>query len=69
MRVAKTTMETTGQNPLLIGKEEDIVTLFQLAMSSPPYIPRPILNVLARQRIKNYTLEQRIFKEIAAGLC
>jgi pimeloyl-ACP methyl ester carboxylesterase len=40
------------------------VKLFQLVMSSPPYIPRPILNVLASQRIKNYTLEQRIFKEI-----
>jgi pimeloyl-ACP methyl ester carboxylesterase len=61
---ALTTMETTGQNPLLIRKEEDLVTLFQLAMSSPPYIPRPILNMLARQRIKNYELEQRIFKEM-----
>lgn len=63
---AKTIMETTGQNPLLIRKEEDIVTLFQLVMSSPPYVPRPILNVFARQRIKNYTLEQRIYKEIVA---
>ena len=63
---ALTTMETTGQNPLLIRNEDEFVKLFQLAMSSPPYIPRPILNVLARQRIKNYTLEQRIFKEMAA---
>ncbi len=61
---AHTALETTGQNPLLVQKEEDIVKLFQLVMSSPPYIPHPILNVLARQRIKNYTLEQRIFKEI-----
>jgi pimeloyl-ACP methyl ester carboxylesterase len=61
---ALTTMETTGQNPLLIRKEEDLVMLFQLAMSSPPYIPRPILTMLARQRIKNYELEQRIFKEM-----
>jgi pimeloyl-ACP methyl ester carboxylesterase len=57
-------LDTTGQNLLLVQKEEDIVKLFQLVTSSPPYIPRPILNVLARQRIKNYTLEQRIFKEI-----
>jgi pimeloyl-ACP methyl ester carboxylesterase len=63
---ALTTMGTTGQNPLLIRKEDDIMALFQLAMSSPPYIPRPILYVLARQRIKNYALEQRIFKEMAA---
>lgn len=62
--VMQTTMETTGQNPLLIKKEDDFVKLFKLAMSSPPYIPRPILNVLAKQRIKNYDLEQRIFKEM-----
>lgn len=62
--VTQTTMETTGQNPLLIKKEDDLVKLFQLAMSSPPYIPRSILNVLAKQRIKNYTLEQRIFMEM-----
>jgi pimeloyl-ACP methyl ester carboxylesterase len=64
--IAQTALETAGQNPLLVQKEEDIVKLFQLVMSSPPYIPRPILNVLARQRIKNYTLEQRIFKEITS---
>lgn len=63
--VVQTTMETTGQNPLLIENEDDIVKLFQLIMSSPPYVPRPILNVLAKQRIKNHTLEQRIFREIA----
>jgi pimeloyl-ACP methyl ester carboxylesterase len=53
-----------GQNTLLIKKEDDLVRLFKLAMSSPPYIPRPILNVLAKQRIKNYALEQHIFKEV-----
>jgi len=63
---ALTTLDTTGQNPLLIRNEDEFVKLFQLAMSSPPHIPRPILNVLARKRIKNYTLEQRIFKEMAA---
>jgi pimeloyl-ACP methyl ester carboxylesterase len=62
--VAQTNMDATGHNGLLIKKTDDLVKLFQFAMSSPPYIPRPILNVLARQRIKNYTLEQRIFNEI-----
>jgi pimeloyl-ACP methyl ester carboxylesterase len=64
--VAMITYDMTEQNPLLIRKEEDIMTLLQLAMSNPPYIPRPIRNVEARQRIKNYTLEQRIFKEMVA---
>jgi pimeloyl-ACP methyl ester carboxylesterase len=35
-------------------------------MSDPPYIPRPMLDVLARARIKNFALEERIFKQIAA---
>ena len=55
-----------AQNPLLIQKEDDMIKLFELVMSNPPYIPRPILNVMARKRIKNYTLEQRIFEEIKA---
>jgi len=62
--IGQTTFDTTGQNPLMVKTEDDMVKLFQWVMSSPPYVPRPILNVLARQRIKNYTLEQRIFKEI-----
>lgn len=62
--VGQTDMDATGHNGLLIEKEDDLVKLFQFAMSSPPYIPRPILNVLARQRIKNYTLEQRMFNEM-----
>ena len=35
-------------------------------MSKPPFVPRPILNVLARERIANNTLEERIFREITA---
>ncbi len=64
--VVQTTMVKTGQNPLMVKTEDDMVKLFHLVTSSPPYIPRPILNVLARQRIKNYALEQRIMGEIAA---
>jgi len=59
-------MDSTGQNLLLVQKEDDMVKLFELVMSSPPYIPGPILNVMARKRIQNYTLEQHIFKDIKA---
>ncbi len=34
-------------------------------MSEPPFIPRPMLNVMARERINNYDLEKRIFKELS----
>ena len=40
--------------------------LFKLAASDPPFIPGPIINVMARKRIQNYALEQRIFQEIKA---
>jgi pimeloyl-ACP methyl ester carboxylesterase len=50
----------------MVKTEDDMVKLFNLVMSNPPYIPRPIISVLARQRIKNYALEQRILKELDA---
>ena len=59
-------IDSTGENPLLIRKEEDMENLFKLAASDPPFIPGPIINVMARKRIQNYALEQRIFQEIKA---
>ena len=35
-----------------------------LRMADPPFIPRPMLNVIAKERIRNYELEKRILKEI-----
>jgi pimeloyl-ACP methyl ester carboxylesterase len=62
----RTTMETTGKNPLTIKTEDDFAMLLQWVMSRPPFVPRPILNVLARERIANNPLEERIFREITA---
>lgn len=64
--MVRTAIETTGKNPLTVKTEEDFVTLLQWVMSKPPFIPRPILNVLAREHIANNTLEERIFREITA---
>ena len=33
-------------------------------MFDPPYVPRAMLNVLARERIANFTLEQKIFEQL-----
>jgi pimeloyl-ACP methyl ester carboxylesterase len=63
--MVRTAVETTGKNPLTIKTEEDYVTLLQWVMSKPPFMPRPILNVLARERIANNNLEERILREIA----
>ena len=64
--MVRTAVETTGKNPLMVRTEEDFATLLQWVMNKPPFVPRPILNVLARERIANYALEERILREITA---
>lgn len=59
----KKIINRTGENPLLARNEDEFARTFAFVMSDPPFIPRPILNVMARERIKNYDLEQRIFHE------
>lgn len=58
-------IEETGKNPLLIRTEDEFAGLFPWVMAEPPFIPRPIMNVLAQERIRNFDLEQRIFAQIA----
>jgi pimeloyl-ACP methyl ester carboxylesterase len=56
----------TDDNPLLARDEEAFARTFDFVMSDPPFIPRPILNVMAQERIRNYDLEKRIFKTLSA---
>lgn len=62
----RATFDKTGENQLLVRDEQGFVRLFELVMSDPPFVPRPILNVLAQERIRNFALEQRIFEQIIA---
>jgi pimeloyl-ACP methyl ester carboxylesterase len=57
---------TTGENPLMARSEDEFAKIFAFVMADPPFIPRPMLNVMAKARISNYELEKRILKEIAA---
>jgi len=57
---------TTGENPLMARNEDEFAKIFAFVMADPPFIPRPMLNVMARERIRNYELEKRILKEIAS---
>ena len=57
---------TTGENPLMARSEDEFAKIFAFVMADPPFIPRPMLNVMARERIRNYELEKRIFKELTA---
>lgn len=54
----------TGRNPLVTKTEDDFAGLFAFVMNDPPFIPRPMINVMAQARIKNFDLEQGIFKQI-----
>ncbi len=62
---ARKIIRETGQNPLLARNEEEFARLAAFVMSDPPYIPRPMLDVIARERIRNFALEERIFKQLA----
>lgn len=54
-----------GRNPLIARSEDDFARTFDFVMNDPPFVPRPILNVFAQERIRNADLEERIFVKIA----
>jgi pimeloyl-ACP methyl ester carboxylesterase len=54
-----------GRNPLIARNEEEFAQTFSFAMSEPPWIPRPMLDVMAQERIRNVPLANRIFGQIA----
>jgi pimeloyl-ACP methyl ester carboxylesterase len=63
--VAEVIAKSNGRhNPLIIRNEDDYAELFDLVMSIRPFAPRPILDVLAQERIKNRVLEERIFQDL-----
>jgi pimeloyl-ACP methyl ester carboxylesterase len=59
-------MRESGKNPLLIGSEEDYKALLRLAMNQPPAIPPLFEQVMARRRIANRPLEERIQTQMRA---
>ncbi|MGA9111194.1 MAG: alpha/beta hydrolase [Smithella sp.] len=56
----------TGENPLMARNEDEFAKIFAFVMADPPFIPRPMLNVMAQERIRNYDLEKRIMKEMSS---
>ncbi len=55
-----------GVNPLIAKNEDEFARIYHFTMSKPPPIPRPIIDVMAQERINNIELEKKIFKEIKA---
>lgn len=54
----------TGRNSIMAKSSDEFVQVFKFAMYNPPFIPRLMLNVMAQERIRNYALEERIFKQM-----
>ena len=56
----------TGRNPLMARNEDEFANIVAFVMSDPPFLPRPMLDVMAQERIRNFALEERIFNQVAA---
>lgn len=52
-------------NPLIAHNEDEFAATCEFVMEDPPFIPRPMLNVMAQERIKHAKLYQRIFDVIS----
>lgn len=57
-------VEAGGRIPYFIASESDYSQMIRFVMSKPPYIPQPMLKVLAQDSIRNLELQKRIFKTI-----
>lgn len=53
-----------GDNPLMARTPDEYYEVYRFAMSDPPWIPRAMLDVMARERIRNFDLEKKIFEQI-----
>lgn len=61
-----TTIRDTGRNPLMARSPDEYAAVADFVMHDPPFIPRPMLDVMALERIRNFDLEQRIFAQLQA---
>jgi pimeloyl-ACP methyl ester carboxylesterase len=59
-------IKESGENPMIVKNEDEFARLVSLVTARPLMIPRPFLDVVAQERIRNRELEQRIFKQLAA---
>ena len=59
-----TDFKKTGINRLIARSVEQFQQIMALGMENVPWIPKPMLNVLAQERIKNAALENHILRQI-----
>lgn len=56
--------QRTGRNPLIARTEDEFAQTFAFVMKDPPFVPRPIMNEMAKEPIGNAPLAERIFRQI-----
>lgn len=56
----------SGENPMIVQDEDEFAALLGWLTARPLRIPRPFLDVVAQERIRNFALEEKIFKQVAA---
>lgn len=59
-----TLLKQGGRNPLMATTTDEFFKIFRFTMSDPPFVPRPLLDVIARGRIANHALEEKIFDDL-----
>jgi pimeloyl-ACP methyl ester carboxylesterase len=57
-------LEAGGRNPYLIESVEHYAHMIKFVMRRPPCLPRPVLEVLAQDSIRNLELQRHIFRTI-----
>jgi pimeloyl-ACP methyl ester carboxylesterase len=57
----------TGENPLLAKNEIEFRRLYKFVMFDPPFVPGPLLDAIARNRIRNFDLESKIYPQLKSN--
>ncbi|MGM0418364.1 MAG: alpha/beta fold hydrolase [Thermodesulfobacteriota bacterium] len=57
-----------GQNPLIASSREDFKDMLDFVMEKKPYIPGPILKVLADKKIARKDKDDKVFKDFSKDL-
>ena len=57
-----------GSNPLVVNSLDDYDQLLDFVMEERPFIPWPILDVMAQQAVANRPLNEKIFADMKAKL-
>ena len=59
-------MRESGRNPLMARSEDEFAAVVSFVMTDPPFMPRPMLTVMAQKRMRNFDLETRIFRQVTS---